>query len=119
MARYGNFNEVRVILFLIRTLIDNIDEIQFSFGGFNFLFLILGHVSYQTEKISVNLYKEHDVIKGYYIPPTKKDIVKGLTMEDVIVLQEPKQEYKESINSNGYEFYKNIKTNIKYYLAKI
>ena len=42
-----------------------------------------------------------------------------LTMEDVIVLQEPKQEYKESINSNGYEYYKNIKTNIKYYLAKI
>ena len=28
-------------------------------------------------------------------------------------------EYKESINSNGYEFYKNIKTNIKYYLEKI
>ena len=118
LARYGNFNEVRVILFLILSPIDNIDEIQFSFGGFNFLFLILGHISYQTEEISVDLYEEHDAIKSYYIPPTKKDIVKGLTMEDVIVLQEPKQEYKESINSNGYEFYKNIKTNIKYYLAK-
>ena len=68
--------------------------------------------------MSVNLYKEHDGIKGYYVPPTKKDIVKGLTIEDVIVLQEPKQEYK-SINSYGYEFYKNIKNNIKYYLAKI
>ena len=119
LARYGNFNEVTVILFLIRTHIDNIYEIQFSLGGFNFLFLILGHVSYQTEKISVNLYKEHDGIKGYYVPPTKKDIVKGLTIEDVIVLQEPKQEYKESINSNGYGFYKNIKNNIKYHLANI
>ena len=57
--------------------------------------------------------------KGYYVPPTKKDIVKGLTIEDVIVLQEPKQECKESINSNGHGFYKNIKNNIKYYLAKI
>ena len=62
LARYGNFNEVTVILFLIRTHIDNIYEIQFSLGVFNFLFLILGHVSYQTEKKSVNLYKEHDLI---------------------------------------------------------
>ena len=56
LARYGNFYEVRVIPFLIQTLIDNIDEIQFSFGGFNFLFLILGHVSYQTEKKYLLIY---------------------------------------------------------------
>ena len=49
MARYGNVNELRAILFLIRTFIDNIDEIQFSFGDFNFMFLILGHVSDQRE----------------------------------------------------------------------
>ena len=49
MAWYGNVNELRAILFLIRTFIDNIDEIQFSFGDFNFMFLILGHVSDQRE----------------------------------------------------------------------
>ena len=72
LARYGNFNEVTVILFLIQTHIDNIYEIQYSLGGFNFLFLILGHVSYQTEKMSVNLYKEHDGIKRLLCSPHQK-----------------------------------------------
>ena len=62
MARYGNFNEGRVIFILIRTLIDNIVKYNSISGGFSFLFIIVVHVSYQTEKKSVNVYKEHDLI---------------------------------------------------------
>ena len=69
--------------------------------------------------MAVDLFKEHKKAKAFYVPISNKDIAEGLTMEDVVVLEIPKQEYNNSLKSMGCQFTINIIDNIKYYMSKI
>ena len=69
--------------------------------------------------MTVNLFKEHDKAKNFYIQSSKNDIATDLTMEEVVVLHNPKQIYNKEIMGIGYEFNINIKSNVKHWLSRI
>ena len=69
--------------------------------------------------MTVNLLKEHDKAKDFYIKSSRNDIATDLTMEEVVVLHDPKQIYNKEIMGIGSEFNINIKSNVKHWLSRI
>ena len=64
----------------------------------------------------MTLYKEHS--KGFYLPSHSKDVATDLTMEDIIVLKNPKQGYNKELKLLGCDFGANIKNDLKHWFSK-
>ena len=73
----------------------------------------------KQRKITVDFFKEHDKAKGFYIPSSNKDVATDFSMEEVVVLEKPKQGYNRDIKLMGVEFNSNIRNNVKYWIGKI
>ena len=57
--------------------------------------------------------------KEFYIKSSRNDIAADLSMEEVLVLHDPKQIYNKKIMGIGCEFNIDIKSNVKHWFCRI